>query len=286
MACKGRTTILIQNGLVLDDQETFEATWAVLDQACLANGGSAASGGSTAGTGEASQVDWSSVRVLADPTLSVRSRPDTLAEVVGTVQLGDTVDVTCSASSEPVNGPDGQSNPFWSLITSPVEGWVSNAFLAVPAQANLIECAEATTAQPIPEDAPEVSGVSLGMSHRELVAQGLAEIGEVDTTGLFYVRSTQPGLLLCGMYGPQVLDEQVTAMLIQEPLAWKTPEGIGRGSTVEELRATYPDARRESGVYKVPRGDFGYQFAVADGMVVAITIGVGIGTGSGVMLEC
>ena len=69
--------------------------------------------------------------VLGDGAVRIREAPYRTAGVIGSVPTGDAVKVVCTAQGDPVQQDNGIDNRQWNYITSPLVGWVPDAFTDV-----------------------------------------------------------------------------------------------------------------------------------------------------------
>lgn len=114
-------------------------------------------------------------------------------------------------------------------------------------------------------------GLLLGMSYEEAAESGrladatrkeLAE-GTCETFTLAEGSHAVGGVLISGSRG----------VVAFEASGARTPAGVGAGSTVDELRAAYPEATKTDTGFVVPAGERSrYSFAVTDGSVTALRL--------------
>jgi len=103
--------------------------------------------------------------------------------------------------------------------------------------------------------------IELGMSYEEVRKAGYLGENTAPPQG-------------CTTYVLSTRDDQVSALTISESGVGRisagnngrTPEGVGSGTSKEELRNTYPDGTESDGVYRADTGaGTTYEFAVPDG---------------------
>src|SRR5690606_8697800 len=107
--------------------------------------------------------------------------------------------------------------------------------------------------------------IELGMSYEEVRKAGYLGENTAPPQG-------------CTTYVLSTRDDQVNALTISESGVGRisagnngrTPEGVGSGTSKEELRNTYPDGTESDGVYRADTGaGTTYEFGVPDGAEVS-----------------
>jgi hypothetical protein len=69
------------------------------------------------------------VGLVAGSSVNVRLGPSTSRGRIATLARGTKVYISCQSPGQRVTGPRARNWPWWDRITSPVTGWISDAYI-------------------------------------------------------------------------------------------------------------------------------------------------------------
>ncbi|MBB4687080.1 hypothetical protein [Amycolatopsis jiangsuensis] len=115
-----------------------------------------------------------------------------------------------------------------------------------------------------------LAGVKLGMSEQQLTDNGVTLLPVKESPGCRYFALAGPGI----PRSTAVVSPDNGVVAVKPVGAAHTPEGVGDGSTKDEVAATYPGTSETAGALVSPTGDQGtYRFSLSpDGAVASIEV--------------